>query len=284
MDYQSLVAFITLCNTLHFRKASEQLHTTPSTLSRKIQRLENEVGATLFERNKRSVELTEAGKRFYEFAQISLSHYETFQNTLHENSPDKLKGEIKLYATVTAAYRILPPILKAFREKYPQIVTYLETGPTKNGLRHLKEGSADFVIGIISPFQKSPFEYQKILETPLVYITLQGTQRPDIGKTPLIFPAGGELNTLINDYLDAQHLHPPIHSYVEGHEAILAMVAAGLGAAILPKIVIDNSHLNTSITMVPLTPSLPKLDVGLFMKPGTSAIKQAFWEFIKMRH
>ena len=64
MDARLLKQFVNLADSLHFGRASEASHVSPSALSRAIQRLENEVGAILFARNNRSVSLTHAGSLF----------------------------------------------------------------------------------------------------------------------------------------------------------------------------------------------------------------------------
>jgi DNA-binding transcriptional LysR family regulator len=61
MDIQQIKNFLTLCDTLNFRKAAEQINIVQPALSRQIQLLENEVGALLFNRSKRTVTLTTAG-------------------------------------------------------------------------------------------------------------------------------------------------------------------------------------------------------------------------------
>ena len=64
--YAVLKAIHNLADSLHFGRASEASHVSPSALSRSIQRLEDELGIRLFERNNRSVSLTHAGSLFLE--------------------------------------------------------------------------------------------------------------------------------------------------------------------------------------------------------------------------
>ncbi len=64
MDIQQLKNFLVLCETLNYREASERINIVQPALSRQIQQLEEQVGAMLFDRNKRNVNLTDAGKYF----------------------------------------------------------------------------------------------------------------------------------------------------------------------------------------------------------------------------
>jgi len=282
-DLQSLRLFITLAEQLHFRKTSTTHHMTTSALTRAIQRLEESLNVVLFERNNRSVKLTDSGSRFYEFARHVVSEYEQLQLDLHAKNPEQLKGSIKIYSTVTAAYSILPDLVKRFREHYPLVMTYLETGVAKGGYARLSSGEADFSIGIMTQRLHHDVLCQKILETPLLFVLPKNHAKKDLNDIPLIFPEQGDLATIITQYLQEEKLAIQVHSYVEGHEAILAMVAAGLGAAILPKIVIDNSHLSEAVTASPLKTKLPNMEVGLFAKKSAldSPVKRAFWDSCK---
>jgi LysR family positive regulator for ilvC len=281
MNPKSLQAFITLANQLHYGKAAELCHMTTSTLSRMITRLEEEVGVVLFLRTKREVSVTEAGHAFYRFATETLEQFEAFKQSVHKGEP---RGVIRLYSTVTAAYQILPPMLRALQARYPEISTYLETGIAKNGFTHLEEGKADFAVGIITDKQSSAFLCHKLLETPLIFIVPTGDTR-DLTSIPMILPESGVMTTMIRDYLRTHHIEPIVHSYVEGHEAILSMVAAGLGGAILPKIVVENNPLRQAVQITALRDPLPVLEVGIFTKntPTMSPVKRAFWEFVQQQ-
>lgn len=279
---ESLQLFITLAERLHFRKTSEQHHLTPAALTRSIQALEKELGVQLFDRNNRTVVLTEAGTRFYAYAKDAVQAYEKLMAELHVSHPKALKGSVKLYATVTAAYSFLPNLIKTFRFDYPQVTTYLETGPARAGFSRVLSGESDFCIGIITPTWSSELKCKKILQTPLVFIVPKAVKKNHIKELSLILPEQGELSSVISTYFETKKQTVSVHSYVEGHEAILAMVAAGLGAAVLPQIVIENSHLKEFVSTVTLQ-DLPHLEVGVFVKKSSlqSPVKRAFWEAIR---
>jgi len=95
MDNRALRQFINLAETLHFGRASEASNISPSALSRGIARIEQEVGATLFERNNRSVSLTHAGRLFLEYARESLGEWDTLRNRLMEEAA-QLQGEVSV--------------------------------------------------------------------------------------------------------------------------------------------------------------------------------------------
>ena len=120
MDTRALQLFLTLSESLSFTRTAEQRHMSLSAVSRSLQRMEAELGQRLLERDKRSVRLTPAGEKFADYARKSLAQW---QGLLGEFRPDAddLRGEIRVYCSVTASYSVLSPILERFRSEYPGI-------------------------------------------------------------------------------------------------------------------------------------------------------------------
>ena len=100
MDYDGLHMFLELSRSLHFLRASRACHVSPSTLSRVVQRLEQETGSVLLERDRRSVRLTPEGARFAEHARDTLERWQRLQRDLR-GAHDKLAGSIAIFASVT---------------------------------------------------------------------------------------------------------------------------------------------------------------------------------------
>ena len=97
MDQQHLQAFIALADTLHFGQASHWMQTSPSTFTRMIQKLEEEVGQALFIRDKRSVALSDAGKLFREYAESSVSQWESYKQQIAAQT-NELSGELAIFS------------------------------------------------------------------------------------------------------------------------------------------------------------------------------------------
>ena len=103
MDTRVLKQFINLADSLHFGRASEASHVSPSAMSRSIRQLEEELGMALFERDNRSVALTHAGETFLNYARNSLAQWDDLRNDLMEEAGE-LRGEVSIYCSVTASY------------------------------------------------------------------------------------------------------------------------------------------------------------------------------------
>ena len=113
MDIKAMRVFLSVSDTLNFSRSSEILHMSLSAVSRTIQRLEEELGQILLERDNRRVNLTHHGRQFREYAQKAVDDWQRLRQKL--NSETALAGELSLFCSVTASYSVLAPILEAFR-------------------------------------------------------------------------------------------------------------------------------------------------------------------------
>jgi DNA-binding transcriptional LysR family regulator len=125
MDIQQIKNFLFLCETLNFRKAAEQINIVQPALSRQIQLLENEVGALLFNRSKRTVSLTEAGLFFQKEAnRILLDLDKTIIRTaqLHHGEA----GEVRVTHSGSAMNTVVPSFLVKVKHGLPNLKTTVQ--------------------------------------------------------------------------------------------------------------------------------------------------------------
>ncbi|MEC7510977.1 MAG: LysR family transcriptional regulator, partial [Pseudomonadota bacterium] len=102
MDFRSLQLFNHLATSLHFGITAEAMYVSPSTLSRVIQRLEDELGCTLFKRDNRKVALTHSGHKLLSFSKQALKDWQQLKVDLKEDN-DALQGELSVFCSVTAS-------------------------------------------------------------------------------------------------------------------------------------------------------------------------------------
>ncbi len=125
MDIQQIKNFLLLCETLNFRKAAEQINIVQPALSRQIQLLENEVGALLFNRTKRTVGLTEAGLFFYKEAGRILQDVDkTISQTAQMHRGEA--GEIRVTHASSAMHSVVPAFLVKVKQQWPNLKTTVQ--------------------------------------------------------------------------------------------------------------------------------------------------------------
>jgi len=289
MDIDTLSLFVGLSRNLHFGKTSEQYHISPSALSRAMQRLEQDVGHRLLNRDNRSVSLTAQGEIFREFAIDTVTRYERLQVELGI-SERRLSGKLTLFASVTASQSILPNVLARFRDEYPDIQIQLETGYAVNALQRLREG-CDVVVAALSRGEDAQLVKRIIMSIPILTIAPAGknailhlsTTRMDWSRVPLILPSTGQARDNIDEWLRKQRIRPTIYSEVPGNEAILSLVALGCGVGFVPKLVLENSPLADKVRILRNGPALTDFHVGFCTRKrnlDTSPLVRAFWETI----
>ena len=122
MDIQQIKNFLTLCDTLNFRKAAEQINIVQPALSKQIQLLEGEMGAMLFNRSKRAVTLTEAGKFFQKEARRILQDLnKTIIRTAQVYHGEA--GEVTITHSSSAMNTVVPSFLVKVKQKWPLLKT-----------------------------------------------------------------------------------------------------------------------------------------------------------------
>src|SRR5574344_1557355 len=120
MDIHELEAFIALAESMHFAKAAIRIHLSPSALSRLLARLEEEIGVPLLERDTRQVSLTPEGEDFLAFARETVHRRDDLLLRVAERD-DRLRGILRVYASVTACYSILPPLVSTLAREHPDL-------------------------------------------------------------------------------------------------------------------------------------------------------------------
>jgi LysR family transcriptional regulator, positive regulator for ilvC len=288
VDSRSLRHFLNLADSLHFGRAAGAGHVSPSALSRSIRRLEEEIGAPLFERSNRRVALTGAGRLFLDYAREALGDWDAIRNAMMEQAGE-LRGEISMYCSVTASYSFLFDILTRFRRDHPRVEIKLHTGDPEEAIGRVLSGSEDIAIGARPDRLPSGLSFRPIAVSPLLFIagskafayleTGANARAADWAGVPMILSERGLARERVDAWFRRIGLAPEIYAQVAGNEAIVSMVSLGFGVGVVPRIVLDNSPLRNTVRALDVRPELPPYEVGLFAleKQLSRALIEAFW-------
>lgn len=281
MDITKLKLFCALASSLHFGRAATACHVSPSTLSRNIKQLEDDLGVSLFERDNRSVALTHEGQSYLNFAKEVLQQWETYQESLIAQA-DQLHGQLSIYCSVTASYSFLYDILTEFRVKHPGIAIKLHTGDPAQSIERVQAGNEDIAIAAKPEKLPTGISFKPIAHSSLVFICAKDHQEwkdADWNQIPIIIPEEGLPRERLNLWFNEQGIKPNIYAEVKGNEAIVSMVSLGFGVGVLPKIVVDNSPLANQVETFARQPDLGPYSMGICVmeKRLKSPILAAFW-------
>ena len=145
ISYKLLKAFLTLSEHKNFTRAAEHFHVSQSTFSGLIQRLEEEVGTRLFERDTRNVVLTPEGELFAEAAANLVQDIQwTFSDL--KDYVSKKKGYVSIAALPSIACDWLPPLIAEYQRCYPGVLVQLHDLLSDRCLELLQQGQADIAL------------------------------------------------------------------------------------------------------------------------------------------
>lgn len=272
MDQKSLNMFVHLSQTLHFGKTAQAFHMSPSTLSRAIQRIEQAVGTALLLRDNRSVILTDAGKKFQQYALQQVEQWQVFKQSLDQNQ-HVLTGKLSVYCSVTAAYSHLPPLLERFRQQHPLVEIMLTTGDASDALEQIQTKSVDFAIAANPEHLPRSVYFQHLATIPLAVISptmackVQQLLHADVlrwSDIPIILPEHGPARKRFELwYRKKQQAKPNIYATVSGHEALVSMVALGCGVGIVPQVVVENSPVRDKVQYMNDVGEIEPFELGI---------------------
>ena len=293
MDFHELEAFLALADTLHFARAASKIHLSPSALSRLLGRLEEELGVSLFERDTRRASLTPEGETFLSFARESIHRRDDLKLRLGEKD-DQIRGILRVYASVTACYSILPPFVEALKTRHPALRLSVQTGDPADAADAVREGRAELALDALPPGGFPDLDCWSVRKTPLVFaasvtgpygnlpIPEKGSRLPGIldeilPSVPLVLPKSGLSRERFDRWARSRNIKADIAAETAGNEAVLALARLGLGLGLVPRLVLENSPFAHGLVLYNAGPEFGEYDIGFIQKPvdsGAAASKR----------
>ncbi|MBM7169915.1 LysR family transcriptional regulator [Streptomyces sp. G44] len=257
MQFQQLLYFIAVAETRHFTRAAESVHVSQPSLSQQIRALEKELGAELFSRARGNITLTDAGEALLPLARRILADADTARIEVQELAQLR-RGRIRLGATPSVCTGLLPEVLRAFHDRHPGIQLLIEESGSHDLVRELARGALDLALVVLPLPSPSPaLTTVELLREDLVVVSSPRTRRrlggavriADLqGERLVMFRHGYDLRELTVAACRAEGFEPEFA--VEGGEmdAVLGFVRAGLGVAVVPRMVAERSGSDLRVT------------------------------------
>ena len=246
MELHQLRCFVAAAEQLHFGRAAEQLHISPSALGRYVGLLEQDLGARLFARTTRAVSLTSEGATLLREARSILARVEAVENSFRGRGRSDLSRKLRVGAIDSAAAGLLPELLRDFRAEHPEILVQLLEEKTIRLLPKLRSGALDLAFVRPPDRRDDRLEFQPLLkETAIVALPQRHALARrkwlsllDIADQPLIVPdrrSRPHSHNLTMGLFEEAGLSPRIAQLADEKQTIVNMVAARLGLAIVPR-------------------------------------------------
>ncbi|MGA8136126.1 MULTISPECIES: LysR family transcriptional regulator [Pseudomonas] len=246
MELRHLRYFIAVAEELHFGRAAEVLGISQPPLSQQIQALEQELGARLFDRTNRRVELSEAGRLFLQEARLVLAQVDKAADVARRAQLGEL-GELKIGFTSSAPFNsTIPQAIFAFRQAFPAVHLNLREMSSKTVADGLMDESIE--VGLMRPLAlPEALSVVELMHEPLVAVlsakhplaggSEDGMYLSELALEPFVFFPRSYGSGLYAQLLTlARQAGFSPHFAQEAGEAmtIIGLVAAGLGVSVLP--------------------------------------------------
>jgi DNA-binding transcriptional LysR family regulator len=247
MELRHLRYFVAVAEERNFSRAAERLHIAQPPLSRQIQQLEEMLEVELFQRNTRSLTLTEAGRFFYGHAvQLLAQSAEIVSMTRRVG---KIERRFSIGFVGSTLYGLLPEVVRRFKAAHPTMEVTLHEMTTVDQIRALKEGVIDVGIGRIR--REDPNIRRIVLREealiaglpmghPLAFLDRGLYLRELVNDTLIVFPKSPRPSfaDLVLSAFHDRGLAPTNVTEVRELQVALGLVAAGMGVSVIPKSVL----------------------------------------------
>jgi DNA-binding transcriptional LysR family regulator len=243
MELRHLRYFVAVAEELHFGRAARRLHIAQPPLSQQIRRLEAQLGTELLRRNRRRVELTEPGRLLLEGARPLLADADGLERLVRRAAGGEV-GRLAVAYVGSATYRALPVLVRAFRERLPDVDLVLSERTTTPQVAALRARQVD--AGIVRP----PVADEGLLLEPLVAEALVAAVSDGhrlaagarvavaaLADEPFVlFPrhVGTGLYDDVADVCRAAGFVPRVVQEAGDMQTIVSLVAAGVGVSLVP--------------------------------------------------
>ncbi len=176
----------------NFTLAAEKSFVTQPTLSMQVQKLEDELGVLIFDRSKKPIKITEAGKKIVAQAKNIVNEAERIRDIVDQEK-GFIGGEYTLGIIPTVMPTLLPMFLKAFIKKYPKVHLIIKEQSTESLIRNIQDGHLD--AGIAA----TPLEIEFIKEWPLYYEPFVAYIPPGhrLGQVDTLEPRDLDINDIL---------------------------------------------------------------------------------------
>ncbi|MGE4429565.1 MAG: LysR substrate-binding domain-containing protein [Sphingobium sp.] len=278
MDVRQLRHFIMVAQTLHFGKAAAQLGMTQPPLSQSIIALEQEIGAPLFTRTRRSVALTSLGEQWLPDVRAALDAVGALPEQVRRLR-DGEAGRLDISFVSTADYNILPHLVHHFAAQFSGVEILLTEATSDVQIERLVKGEGQAGLIIPPPGATLPaaLAYRPLVSEPLIAAVPESwiaDGRLEMGGDRLSADAitGAPL------ILFPRHVAPAFHDLVTGYYAmhgkpvrivqeaiqmqtIISLISAGMGVALVPASLSNLAR--SGVRYVPLDDRAPLLETGI---------------------
>lgn len=277
MEFRQLRSFLAVARSLNFSRAARELHLSQPALSAQIKALEDDLGAPLLERNKRTVRLTRAGESFLVDAEAVLNGAEEAKRRALRFASGEA-GHLRMAFVASATPELVPAITLAFRERYPHVTLDLKNVPTVGQVEALEAHTLD--VGFVRlPLTAPKLAITQLHSEPFVMV-LPKTHKLAREKNLTVAHLAEEPFVIYGQRWAPEFYQswtgicrragftPVVVQETAEMDTALALVSAGLGVGIMPEGVANRRR--RVLRIRPLVDEVTRSEIGIAVARDTS--------------
>jgi LysR family transcriptional regulator for metE and metH len=240
-------------------RAGTELHLTQSALSHQLRDIELRLGSSLFLRVGKRMVLTPAGEQLLQSANDVLAMIERTEETIRRLAGAG-GGVLRVSTECYTCYHWLPSLLKAYRRAHPRVEIQVVADATQHPLPYLLDGRLDVAI-VSDPVRDRRLVARRLFDTEMVVIveprhplaTQPYVRAEDFARETLFIYPPKEESTIYQEVLVPAGIRPAELQQIQLTEAIIELVKAGMGIAVLARWAVDPYVKAGALCAVPLT-------------------------------
>ena len=259
LDSRQLRAFCVLARTGSFTQTARELHLTQSGISHSMKALERDIGCRLLDRLGKTVALTQAGEQLLHHATKILQEMEGARESLAHLGKWG-RGRLRLGASTTACQYIVPPVLREFKERFPDHTITIEPGDTPELVALLLRHRIDLALSL-EPEKEPQLDFHPLFSDELHFIVgalhpwaqARRVERSEIPRQNYILYGKHSVTfRLVEDYFRREQM--VLNTVIElgSMEATKELVKIGLGVSILAPWIARKEIEDGSLVALPL--------------------------------
>lgn len=263
--------FLEVAETGSITKASINLHISQPAVTKHIKNLEFELGGSLFIRTNTGMVLNNQGNELYIYIKQAITLIEAGENKF-KNLEDLEKGIIRIGISTTLTRKFLFEYIKKFHKLYPNILVEIDTDPTLELIKKMKQGKLDFIIAKIIKKNDKEIEYELLGEMHDAFVVNEDYKElinkkidvKDIINYPLLIQAEPSNSRYSFDlYCKDNNIDLNIAMNIASSNLLIDFIKVGYGIGFLTEEYIEDELKNKILYKLDITPKIPSKKFGI---------------------
>ena len=257
MEIKNIKTFLKVAVTQNFSKAAQQLGYSQSAVTIQIQQLEKELGIPLFERLGKKVYLTEQGEAFISYANNIVKAADTA--LIFCSSEKTPSGSLRIGGAESICTALLPQLLPAFHDMYPNIKITIRSGTTEELMALAKSNEIDCILTLDHRIYRNEWICAAKRTEDIIFVTLKDPAAPSqsfleiekLAARPFILTeVGAAYHYELEKLLSERELHISPVLEIGNTETIIHLLKKGMGYSFLPRFTVKEELQRSTLTEV----------------------------------